>query len=229
FGGTGATSGLVLTPDARLNQIAVVAPADRIKEIVQLIGGMDAPVQLDTKVYRLKNVSPDRVDRLIRDILGAATVKRSYQASVDRESGALVVSATPDVHGRLDALVKELDVTTAAHESPIQFYKLKNTKAVDVLATIAGLFAEQAQTQGENAGTGTISNETGGVGTATMSSGGGMAAPATPLAASQAQPSSTSPPQPPQNLATRLGTGTLGTIGNLGAGTATTGIRSNGS
>jgi general secretion pathway protein D len=38
--------------------------------------------------------------------------------------------------------VKELDVPVTAEQSPIRFYKLKNTKATDVLATISGLVGE---------------------------------------------------------------------------------------
>src|SRR5207237_5091305 len=90
----------------------------------------------------LTSISPDRIDRLVKDLLGTSA-KRLYQATVDRNSQSLVVSATPGVLARIETLVKELDVPIAAERSPIRFYKLKNTKAADVLATITGL-------QGEN-------------------------------------------------------------------------------
>jgi type II secretory pathway component GspD/PulD (secretin) len=54
----------------------------------------------------------------------------------------LVVAATPQVHERITQLLRELDVPTSQEQSPIRFYRLKNTKAVDVLATIAGLQTE---------------------------------------------------------------------------------------
>lgn len=133
--------GVFVTPDDRLNQVVVVAPADRMKEVVDLITGMDRPQELVTKVYRMKSISPERIDRLMKNLLGA-TAKRAYQATIDRESQSLVVSGTPGVQARVVELVKELDQPVTGEASPIQFYKLKNSKAVDVLATIEALTGE---------------------------------------------------------------------------------------
>jgi general secretion pathway protein D len=113
-----------------------------MKEVVDLITGMDRAADLVTKVYRLKAVGPERIDRLMKDVLGSAA-RRMYQASVDRESQALIVSATPSVIARLDALIEQLDRPVTAEESPIRFYKLKNTAAADVLATIEGLTGDE--------------------------------------------------------------------------------------
>jgi general secretion pathway protein D len=137
-----ATSNALISADDRLNQIIVAAPADQMKEILQLISGLDKGVDLQTKVYSLKSIGPDRLDRLIKNLLGSAA-KRSYQATTDRESRSLVVAATPEVHQRIAVLLRELDVPTSQEQSPIRFYRLKNTKAVDVLATIAGLQSEE--------------------------------------------------------------------------------------
>jgi len=137
-GAAGATGDVLVTPDERVNQVVVLAPSDRMKEVVDLVTGLDRAADLLTKVYRLRSASPERVDRLMKDMLGAAA-KRTYQASVDRDSQALVVSATPSVLSRLDALIEQLDQPVTAEASPIRFYKLKNTAAADVLATIEGL------------------------------------------------------------------------------------------
>jgi general secretion pathway protein D len=131
-------SALSVWPDQRLNQVVIVAPKARADEIVKLIGDLDRPVEMQTKVYRLKFVSPERVDRLISALLGESA-KRTYQSTADRESQSLVVSTTPAVHRRIEQLVDELDVSTTAERSPVKFYKLKNTKAADVLATIQDL------------------------------------------------------------------------------------------
>jgi len=137
-GDTLAGAGIFLSADERANQVLVTAPPARMKEVLDVIGKIDTQIETQTRVYRLTNVSADRVDRLMKDLLGAAA-GRSYQSSVDRESRSLVVSATPAVQAQLEALVKELDVPVAAEQSPIRFYKLKNTKAADVLATLNGL------------------------------------------------------------------------------------------
>lgn len=140
--GSASGSGISITADERTNQLVLVAPPARVAEVLELINGMDTAPQLQTRVYRLKAVSPERVDRLIKDLLDPAMLKRGYQASVDRDSQVLVVAATPNVHGRIDDLLTELDVPTPQTQNPIQFYKLKNTKAADVLSTISGLLGD---------------------------------------------------------------------------------------
>ena len=140
FGAAGA-SGVVIRPDEKSNQIVVIAPPPRMNEVVSLIQGMDQPRGDDTKVYRLKVTTPERLDRLVKNLLGPTAAKR-YQSAADRESQSLVVTAPPDVHKRIDTLLTELDAPAVEQQSPMRFYKLKNTKAVDVLATIAGLQGE---------------------------------------------------------------------------------------
>ncbi len=146
--GNAGASGVFLLPDERLNQVVVLAPADRMKEVVDLISGMDRATELVTRVYRLKTINPQRIDRLVKELLGPLA-KRAYQATIDRDSQSLVVSGTPGVHERLDALIKELDRPATEEESPIRFYKLKNTKAVDVLATIQSLLGEEGSDESQ--------------------------------------------------------------------------------
>lgn len=143
------TSNIFLTADDRANQIVMVAPPQRVKEVMELIDGIDVAAGLHTRVYRLKIVSPERVDRLVRGLLGANLVKRGYQSVIDADSQSLAVSATPQVFERIDELLKELDVPAAQTENPIQFYKLKNTKASDVLSTIGDLLGQEKQDNGQ--------------------------------------------------------------------------------
>ena len=137
-------TGIVITPDERTGQVVVIAPKARMEEVLGYITGVDKPLDLITRVYRLKAIAPDRVDRLVKNLIGASAVKRAYQSSVDKDSQSLVVSATEDIHKKIEALVKDLDQPVAEGQSPIKFYKLKNTKAADVLSTISSLMGEQA-------------------------------------------------------------------------------------
>lgn len=139
-----AATGISISPDDRSGQVIVVAPKSRIAEIEGLVAAIDKPLELDTKVYRLKTLAPDRIDRLVKTLVGPSVAKRAYQSSVDKESASLVVSATADIHKRIESLVKELDQPVAEGQSPIRFYRLKNTKAADVLATLSSLMGDQA-------------------------------------------------------------------------------------
>ena len=142
-----------LSADERINQIIVLSPPDRTKEVVDLIKGLDKPLDLSTKVYRLKSVSPDRVDKLMKGLLGPAA-RRAYQSSIDSDSQTLVVAASPEVHAQIESVVRELDVPMTEVQSPVRFYKLKNTRAVDVLATVQSLYGDstdnnRSETDGE--------------------------------------------------------------------------------
>ena len=145
-GGNANSSGVFLSADERSNQIVVVAPAARMDEVVALIAGMDRSAELQTRVYRLNAVGPERVDGLVRSLLDPASLKRGYQSGIDRDGQALIVSATPGVHDRIAQLVRDLDVPAPQSSNPIQFYKLRNTKAADLLSTINGLLGETGAT-----------------------------------------------------------------------------------
>lgn len=133
-----------LSADERVNQIIVLSPPDRTKEVVDLIKGLDKPLDLQTKVYRLRSVSPDKVDKLMKGLLGQGA-KRGYQSSVDADSQTLVAAATPEVHAQIASVIRELDVPISEVQSPVRFYKLKNTKAADVLATLQSLYGEASE------------------------------------------------------------------------------------
>ncbi|HSI33029.1 MAG: secretin N-terminal domain-containing protein [Phycisphaerae bacterium] len=151
---TGGAAGVTLIPDERTGQIIVIAPKARAQDVADLIAGVDKPLELATKVYRLKQTSPERIDRLVKNLIGAAAAKRGYQSTIDREAQLLVVSASEDVHTRIDALIKDLDAPVAEAEKPVKFYKLKNAKAADVLSTIAALTGDTANVAQPAGGTG---------------------------------------------------------------------------
>lgn len=140
--GSGTLSGISLNADERTNQIAIVAPPTRMAEIVALISELDRSPELQTKVYHLRAVSPDHLDRLIRGLIGPALTKRAYQAVADPDTASLVVAATPEIHKQIAELLPQVDAALPESQNPIRFYKLRNTKAADVLATIAGLLGE---------------------------------------------------------------------------------------
>jgi general secretion pathway protein D len=150
--GSANQSGISLSPDERTNQIAVVAPPGRMAEVVGLISALDKAPELQSKVYRLKAVSPERLDRVVKGLIGAATAKHAYQSVVDSDSQTLVVAATPEVHRQIEQVLPQVDTAAPESQNPIQFYKLKNTKAADVLATIGGLVGESSG-EGRDQGT----------------------------------------------------------------------------
>lgn len=131
--------------DARTNQMAVVGPADRIPEVVSLIHRLDLPVPVETRAYRFEHVSPDRVDKMIKQLVDPRMPSHVYQSAVDpaKEGHLLVAIATADIHKQIEAIKRDIDVAAAKEDSPIRFYRLSNTTAADVLSTLRGIIGEQ--------------------------------------------------------------------------------------
>ncbi len=130
--------------DKRTNQIALIGHREAVMAAIRVVRQFDLPASMVSRAYSFQHIDPERVDKLIRDLLDPSAVKRSYQSAIDRESGLMFVSATPAVLKQIDSLKQSLDVAIVHKESPVQFYKLANTTAVDVLTTIRGI-----QTGGE--------------------------------------------------------------------------------
>ena len=124
----GGASAFSLTRHERLNQVAGRGPVRRaLNEVIALIQEMDRSPMQETNVYRLKLITPERLDRLVKNLLGATAAQR-YQASADRESQSLVVTAPPAVHKRIASLLKDLDAPVAETQSPMRFYKLRTPR-----------------------------------------------------------------------------------------------------
>ncbi|MDB5319648.1 MAG: hypothetical protein JWN40_1279 [Phycisphaerales bacterium] len=139
--------------NARTNQIAVVGPADRIPEVVGLIHRLDLPMPVETRTYRFEHVSPDRVDKMIKQLVDPRMPSRVYQSAVDpaKEGHLLVAIATVDIHKQIEAIKRDVDVAAAKEDSPIRFYRLSNTTAADVLSTLRGIIGEQDRGGGTSA------------------------------------------------------------------------------
>ena len=134
--------------DQRTNQLALVGPKERVAEAIRVVKQFDVPMALVTESYQFEYASPERVDKMMRQMLDPAAARRSYQAAVDKESRLLIVSGTPEIHRRIATIKKSIDVPLETTDSPIQFYKLSNAKAADVLETIRGIQGEEGGDSG---------------------------------------------------------------------------------
>ena len=140
----GAASVEILS-DPRTNQLILVGPPQKVVAAEPVIAALDIPLPLETRIYTLKTLSPDRLDKLVRELIDPLDAKRLYQSAMDTEAGLLIAITTPEIHKRIAALKDQLDVPANEAASPIRFYKLTNTTAADVLATIRTLEGEDEE------------------------------------------------------------------------------------
>jgi general secretion pathway protein D len=134
-----ATADVTVLADERTNQLVVVGAADSVAETLALVQSLDVPLAVETRTYTMTNTAPDRVDKLVKDLIGEATAKRLYKSAVDREANLLVVTTSAEIHQQVETIRKTLDKPLQDDQNPVRFYKLENAKAADVLSTLASI------------------------------------------------------------------------------------------
>ncbi len=141
--GVAGTEGLDVSADARTNQVVLIGMRNRVDEALKLVKSLDVALPVETHVYQFQTASADRVDRLAKELIGPVEAKRIYRSAIDREAGLLVVTTTPEIHEKLQALQGDFDKPISGKQSPVRFYKLENATATEVLNTIRSLETEE--------------------------------------------------------------------------------------
>lgn len=132
---------VAISSEPRTNQVVLIAADGNDEEAIKLIESLDVATTAATKTYRLKHVSPQRIDKLAQDFVGGEPGRKSYKSTVDAESGLLIVTASETTHRHVADLLRDLDIPGDPTTSHVRFYKLMNTTAAQVLATIRSLDA----------------------------------------------------------------------------------------
>ncbi len=96
-------------------------------------------MEYQTRVYRLQNVSAERIDKLVRGLVSGEDADKAIETTIDGDGNLLIVRASAEVHRQVELLLKELDRPVDSAESPIQFYKLRNANAIEVLYSLLAL------------------------------------------------------------------------------------------
>ena len=124
--------------DSRANRAVVVGGKELLTDVVELLKRLDVPLGFRTRVYRVQNLTAERLDRVIKGLLPPQD-EQYYKATIDEDGNLLVVRATDLIHKRVLELLSELDKPVQDAESPIRFYKLRNARATEVLSTLLAL------------------------------------------------------------------------------------------
>ncbi len=120
-------------------RIVVAGRTGVVQKALDLLQQLDVSRGMNTKVYRIRHTTAERIDKLAKGFIQPQDAESSYQSTVDEEGNLLIIRATGEVHLQLQQLINEIDVAVDSSESPIQFYKLKNASAINVLYTLLAL------------------------------------------------------------------------------------------
>ena len=140
--GTGrstTSSRVTLLEQSESNRILVAGTQLLVQQALDLLRQLDVSIGLTTKVYRFKHSTAERIDKLARGLIRDSDVDRIYHSTIDEDGNLLLVRATNEIHEQLRQLVDEIDIAVDSSDSPIQFYKLKNANAIDVLYSLLAL------------------------------------------------------------------------------------------
>lgn len=153
---------LEILQQERTNRLVMIGEPARLEEAVELIKSIDVDLGLETRLYRFNSVSPGKVDQLVQNLIDPGAKKRLYRSSADEENGLLVVTTTPGIHEQVTAVQGDLDREIEAGQPVLRYFKLRNAKAAEVLATIQQLGGETVlltDVRGQSPASGAIRNE----------------------------------------------------------------------
>lgn len=135
----GSARSISLFEQPQTNRIVAAGRKPLVERALQLLRQLDVSTGITTEVYRIKHTSAERIDKLALGFIEQQDAERVYQSTVDEEGNLLVVKATREVHIQIARLIAQIDVPVDSKDSPIQFYKLKNASAIEVLYTLLAL------------------------------------------------------------------------------------------
>ncbi len=121
------------------NRIIVAGERTLVARALELLKQLDISLGLTTRVYRIRNLTPERLDKIIQGVIPEQDTNRTYQSTVDEDGNLLVVRATTEIHRQIETLLEDLDRPARSADSPIQFYKLRNARAIDVFYSLLAL------------------------------------------------------------------------------------------
>ena len=137
--GAGRRGDVALYADDRARRLILMGRPDDVAYALDLLSSIDEPLGTEMRVYRFEVVSPEKIDGLVKKVIGEDAAKRLYQSATDLDTGLLIATTTPEIHEQIDKLRDSLDQAPTDSQSPIRFYKLMNASADEVLSTLQDL------------------------------------------------------------------------------------------
>lgn len=143
--GTPDISGAALVAEPRTNQLVMIVDPKREAEVMGFIQALDVPLDVKVARYYFDYIPPERVLSLVDSIYGK-DFKDLYHSAFDPDSGLLLVAGPEEIHSQVISLKQELDIPkNHPNHRDIRFYKVMNTTATEILATIRLLDTNVAQ------------------------------------------------------------------------------------
>ncbi len=128
--------------------VVLIGTKSQVEEAEALLKKLQPPAtELNTKGYAPIYLSAERLQALIEHVLLAPgnNLTAPVAAYRDPQSQRLFITASPQTHHAIAALLADEDKPLPATQRPLRVYSIKNRKAGELLATITQLLGEGAK------------------------------------------------------------------------------------
>lgn len=137
------TGEVVVSPGA--DGIAIICPASALEDWKSLIAFADRPQRITTALYSPRRFGLDEVTSLVTASIDSK-VHAPGSVSVVRDdlTGTLIITASPEVHAEISALIDRLEATADDGVRPLRTFPIRNRPVDEVLDTLNSLAAAGA-------------------------------------------------------------------------------------
>ncbi len=135
------------------NTLLVVDKGINILKVLKLVEAFDVSVfeRMSYRFYPLRHINTDEAVKLLKEVLSQATGGSKEDVKfipITRLNTLLIVSPSPDVFGRLDAFIRQLDIPSESAQPQIYIYSVKNGMATELGETVQAIFAKRRRSKG---------------------------------------------------------------------------------
>ncbi|MDO8720898.1 MAG: secretin N-terminal domain-containing protein [Syntrophales bacterium] len=129
------------------NTLLVVDKGINIFKVLKLVEVFDVSVfeKINYRFYTLENINAEDAVKLLREVsLSAGGSKDDVKfIPINRLNTLLIVSSSPDVFGRVDAFIRQIDIPgEGAQSSQIYIYSVKNGMATELGEILKSIFGK---------------------------------------------------------------------------------------
>jgi type II secretory pathway component GspD/PulD (secretin) len=151
--GGGKPAGDVLV-SASGNSLLVIAPAGQVEGWKTLISQLDQREPVETRTYLPGSFTAEEVGGLIeQSVRGAESSEGAdgWRLVTEDLTGTLILTATPDQHGQVEALFQRLAALPPGARRPVRSFVVRNRSVGDILQVLEQLVGAGALEAGEEA------------------------------------------------------------------------------
>ncbi len=134
-----------LTPQSGDEAVVLVAPEHEVQTWLELLGQFDRRQAVETRSYTPRHFALDEVEQLIeqtaRDLgpRGSGGSGGQWRLVTNDLTGALIVTATPSEHKKIEALIQRLDAVPAEARRPVRVFAIRNRSVHEIVDVLTQL------------------------------------------------------------------------------------------